>query len=165
VARPERPARTYDPQTGRFTTRDAAEGDPFAPETLQPYAFANDNPWVFGDPTGRFSIGELVTSQRIEQILQRAQSAAANGLRSLMKDKIQEIVGNMIADVRHWGRQTGRAQYRSRKPVSPHDCARAQLRLGPINVYLTLQGGSAAQRARLQARAAPVRLVILSAID
>jgi len=35
----------------------------------------------------------------------------------------------------------------------------------PINIYLTLQGGTAAQRARLQAAAAPIRLVFVSAID
>jgi RHS repeat-associated protein len=47
-------ARYYDPSTGQFLSRDPLEGD-----TLQPYAYANDNPTNDVDPNGMFSVKEL----------------------------------------------------------------------------------------------------------
>ena len=52
-------ARDYDPRTGRFLSRDPAEGDPFEPESLHPYLFANGNPLLFQDPPGLFSVMEV----------------------------------------------------------------------------------------------------------
>jgi RHS repeat-associated protein len=45
-------ARYYDPRTGRFLSRDPAEGQLEQPESFMPYAFANGNPYVFRDPGG-----------------------------------------------------------------------------------------------------------------
>ncbi|MGB5502326.1 MAG: RHS repeat-associated core domain-containing protein, partial [Polyangiales bacterium] len=45
-------ARYYDARTGRFLSRDPAEGQLEQPESFYPYVFANSNPWVFRDPTG-----------------------------------------------------------------------------------------------------------------
>jgi RHS repeat-associated protein len=42
-------ARTYDPATGQFLSR-----DPMEPLTREPYSYANDNPLNYGDPTGLF---------------------------------------------------------------------------------------------------------------
>jgi len=53
-------ARSYDPETGRFLSRDPADGDPQSPETFAPYMFANGNPYVWRDVTGQqTSIAEL----------------------------------------------------------------------------------------------------------
>ncbi len=52
-------ARTYDPQTARFATRDPADGDRAEPETFVPYVFANNNPYVFRDPSGLVNLREL----------------------------------------------------------------------------------------------------------
>ncbi|MEZ4327744.1 MAG: RHS repeat-associated core domain-containing protein [Polyangiales bacterium] len=49
-------ARVYDARTGRFLSRDPASGDVHDPKSLWRYAFANDNPLLFSDPTGLFSM-------------------------------------------------------------------------------------------------------------
>jgi len=59
-------ARSYDPVTGRFLSRDPAEGDPQRPETFGAYAFANGNPYVWRDVTGRYSLAELSTSLEVQ---------------------------------------------------------------------------------------------------
>ncbi|MCC6876889.1 MAG: RHS repeat-associated core domain-containing protein [Sandaracinaceae bacterium] len=46
-------ARTYEPQTGRFTSRDPESGAQAQPESFGPYRFAASNPYEFADPTGR----------------------------------------------------------------------------------------------------------------
>lgn len=47
-------ARFYDPATGQFISV-----DPLADSTFQPYAYADNNPVLFTDPTGLFSVGGL----------------------------------------------------------------------------------------------------------
>ncbi|MBL0385943.1 DNRLRE domain-containing protein [Tumebacillus sp. ITR2] len=47
-------ARYYDASTGRFLTRDKQMGDLSAPETLNLYAYASDNPIKYTDPTGHW---------------------------------------------------------------------------------------------------------------
>jgi RHS repeat-associated protein len=47
--------RRYDPAMGRFTERDTIYGDPSSPLTLNQYAYANDSPLVYSDPTGMYA--------------------------------------------------------------------------------------------------------------
>ncbi|MCB1601209.1 MAG: hypothetical protein KDI66_14430 [Xanthomonadales bacterium] len=47
-------ARQYRPGAGRFTSVDPWEGDPNNPLSLNKYLYANGNPGVFLDPTGRY---------------------------------------------------------------------------------------------------------------
>ena len=51
-------ARYYDPSTGRFISKDPFEGILRDPVSLHCYLYANANPIIFSDPTGRFTIGE-----------------------------------------------------------------------------------------------------------
>jgi len=53
-------ARTYDAATGRFLSRDPVAGVMRAPESMNPYVFCNSNGWRWRDPSGRFSLIELV---------------------------------------------------------------------------------------------------------
>ena len=46
-------ARYYQPEVGRFITKDPWAGDPERPRTLNPYAYAGSNPVNLVDPTGR----------------------------------------------------------------------------------------------------------------
>ena len=46
-------ARWYDPVDGRFLTRDPFAGIPSVPGTLNPYAYALDNPVMVTDPSGQ----------------------------------------------------------------------------------------------------------------
>jgi RHS repeat-associated protein len=52
-------ARVYDAKAGRFTSRDPAEGKLLTPESMQPYAFAANNPAVWGDPSGLMSMIQM----------------------------------------------------------------------------------------------------------
>ncbi len=47
--------RLYDPTMGRFTERDVIFGTPTNPLTLNQYAYANDSPLVYTDPTGNYA--------------------------------------------------------------------------------------------------------------
>ena len=46
-------ARYYDPDTGRFLTMDPAAFDPTDTQSLNGYAFANNNPLRYADPSGK----------------------------------------------------------------------------------------------------------------
>ncbi len=48
-------ARYYDPEIGRFLTADPVVADPKDPQSLNRYAYANNNPISNVDPTGHFS--------------------------------------------------------------------------------------------------------------
>lgn len=45
-------ARYYDPEVGRFITADPMPGRPDLPQTLNPYAYAHNNPVNLTDPAG-----------------------------------------------------------------------------------------------------------------
>ncbi len=61
-------SRYYDPRTGRFLSRDAAEVSEREPESLNAYIFASSNPHVFSDPTGLFSVTEVNITNVIQNI-------------------------------------------------------------------------------------------------
>jgi RHS repeat-associated protein len=46
--------RWYDPETGRFLSRDPVPGSVESPQTLNPYVYAAANPTRYTDPTGAF---------------------------------------------------------------------------------------------------------------
>jgi RHS repeat-associated protein len=48
-------SRYYDPQTGRFLTRDTFEGDETIPLSQNQYTYAHNNPVMNTDPTGHFA--------------------------------------------------------------------------------------------------------------
>ncbi len=60
-------ARTYDPRTGRFLSRDGAKLS--EPESLNGYVFARSNPHVYSDPLGLFTISEVNIVNAIENVL------------------------------------------------------------------------------------------------
>ena len=53
-------ARYYDPEIGRFITRDTWRGDPRRPSSINKYMYAEGNPVVFTDPSGHFLGGMMV---------------------------------------------------------------------------------------------------------
>lgn len=50
--------RDYNPQTGRFLSRDTEDGTPLNPRSLHKYLYAGGDPVNLWDPSGRFVIGE-----------------------------------------------------------------------------------------------------------
>ena len=90
-------ARDYDAQTGMFLSRDAIDPMEQQPEAFNPYQFAYNNPYIYSDPTGMFTIIELNATQNLQATLSRTyiQDAA----RDFIKEKTGEIVGNILVGV------------------------------------------------------------------
>jgi RHS repeat-associated protein len=58
-------ARYYDPQLGRFSSFDSYEGDGSEPLTLHKFVYGHNSPVYFTDPTGMFSLGEMMFTSAI----------------------------------------------------------------------------------------------------
>jgi RHS repeat-associated protein len=91
-------ARTYDPETGRFTTPDPVAPDPQQPETYNTYAFANSNPHLFSDPTGLFSVSEISVSSSIQSSLNSLRTAIIANAKKQAVEHIEEFVVDFVVD-------------------------------------------------------------------
>ncbi len=87
-------ARDYDPETGRFLAADPAEPDYYEPESLNRYLFANANPYVNSDPSGRFTLVSVNISINIQATLR---SIAVNIAKDYLIDKARSVVGSLVA--------------------------------------------------------------------
>ena len=91
-------ARTYDPETGRFTSVDPAEPNQQVPESYHPYSFANNNPHLYSDPTGLFSITEINVSGAIQSSLNGLRNALVNQARRYAIDTAEEFAVDFLVD-------------------------------------------------------------------
>ena len=62
-------ARYYNHNIGRFVTTDPWQGNTFEPVSLHKFKYANNNPVMFIDRTGKYSIQSAVTTYAIISIL------------------------------------------------------------------------------------------------
>ena len=62
-------ARYMNPATGTFTSMDTYGGSVFDPTSIHKYLYANANPVSYTDPSGYFSLGEVVTTMAISSVL------------------------------------------------------------------------------------------------
>ena len=101
-------ARYYSPELSRFLTRDTYEGTLTDPITQNPYAYANDNPLRYVDPSGHTatSTGEVAYASEIDGILggiaqsksvqillsliQRMPAIVTSGIRVVARDMAQD---------------------------------------------------------------------------
>jgi RHS repeat-associated protein len=88
--------REYDPQTGRFTSPDPIDPDPTIYESFNPYAFANQNPIVFSDPTGGFTMIEMNVSNLVQGTLKALKQAGIQKAKSEVFERINEAVFNIV---------------------------------------------------------------------
>ncbi|WP_206758273.1 putative Ig domain-containing protein [Nostoc sp. FACHB-190] len=89
-------ARDYDPATGLFLSRDPVDIIETAPESFNPYQFVYNNPYVYSDPTGMFSLVELNVSEKIQKTLDSIRNNATRETLEWVKDKVSEIIVNQI---------------------------------------------------------------------
>lgn len=91
-------ARDYDPKTGLFLSRDPVDIIETEPESFNPYQFVYNNPYIYSDPTGKFTITELNASMNLQNNLQATwlRQLAVGQAREFIKDKTGEIVGNVL---------------------------------------------------------------------
>jgi RHS repeat-associated protein len=91
-------AREYDPEVGRFLTRDPADPVLDEPERLNAYVFANSNPELYGDPTGwQFDLISLNVSLSIEGDLEGTEGALSQYTIDYMKSKVKGIMGELAS--------------------------------------------------------------------
>ena len=75
-------ARYMNPSTGTFISMDSYKGNTYDPVSLHKYLYANANPVMNSDPTGFFSLGELVTCTSISDVFRHSAGfIALNALR------------------------------------------------------------------------------------
>ena len=92
--------RWYDPSTGRFVSRDPAGVQIDLPEYSHPYVFAVNNPFLFQDPQGLFSISEVNVMAAIQSNLGRMQAAFARQIfRQVVQEARQEAVSLLLSGV------------------------------------------------------------------
>ena len=75
-------ARYMNPQTGNFITMDPYSGSLYDPTSLHKYLYANASPVNFIDPTGYFSIPEIMISLDINGVLDTIRCVELSALRN-----------------------------------------------------------------------------------
>jgi RHS repeat-associated protein len=89
-------ARYYDPETGRFMSYDPIDLIEMEPESSNPYQFVYNNPHVYSDPTGMFSIAELNSTINGHNVLSTLQTYAGQAARDFIQEKTSQVVGNIM---------------------------------------------------------------------
>ena len=89
-------ARYYDPESGRFVSRDPVELIEYEPESSNPYQFVYNNPHIYSDPTGEFTISEIGVARAVENILQNIKTAAINEAQERAIDKAKGVLTNIL---------------------------------------------------------------------
>ncbi|MBD2492233.1 RHS repeat protein [Aulosira sp. FACHB-615] len=84
-------ARDYDPATGLFLSRDPVDIMEMEPESFNPYQFVYNNPYIYSDPTGMFTITEANVTNAINKILESIETNTKYQFQEGIKDKIKEI--------------------------------------------------------------------------
>jgi RHS repeat-associated protein len=87
-------ARDYDAQAGLFLSRDPINVEEQEIEAFNPYQFAYGNPFIYGDPTGQFTLSEINVAQSIQSELQRQFYTT---FRDRLIDEAKGVVGKLLA--------------------------------------------------------------------
>ena len=90
-------ARDYDSKTGLFLSRDPVDIIETEPESFNPYQFVYNNPHVFSDPTGMFTITELNATVNMHSTLLRTH--AKEFAVDFVKERVGEVTGNLLNGV------------------------------------------------------------------
>ncbi len=130
-------ARWYNMSNGRFISVDPYKGNVILPQTLHRYTYAENVPTTHSDPTGKFTLMELMVTVSISNIL-------ATNVRPIKEmPKIKNIVVNMSTDYVHvyyrdgserfYIAATGDPNYPgATRPARGHVVSTA---LGPVGTY------------------------------
>ncbi|MBE9118937.1 RHS repeat-associated core domain-containing protein [Lusitaniella coriacea LEGE 07157] len=89
-------ARYYDPEVGRFVSRDPVDLIETEPESSNPYQFVYNNPLIYSDPTGMFTITELSAAQNIQDQLGSIKSLLGAELKDYLRERIQEVTSDLL---------------------------------------------------------------------
>ncbi len=92
-------ARDYDAKTGTFLSRDPVDIIETEPESFNPYQFVYNNPHVYSDPTGMFTITELKAAENLEAQLFAVRRYAAAQTKDYIFEKLGDSVGNIAISI------------------------------------------------------------------
>jgi RHS repeat-associated protein len=91
-------ARNYDAETGLFLSRDPVDMQEQGVEAFNSYQFAFNNPFVYTDPTGLFTITELGAARNIQDSLVTAsQRYVTTQAQNYVKQKLGDAFGSVVA--------------------------------------------------------------------
>jgi RHS repeat-associated protein len=114
-------ARYYNPQTGRFMSRDPKDGEDWDPKTLHTYLYAGDDPISGSDPTGRgiLDTGFIDTRSDLEKLVI---SPVGLDIAACLVS-IADVIDAAVEGVTTWkvvvGAATGWSCYRVIRPLFP----------------------------------------------
>jgi len=91
-------AREYDARMGRFTSRDPVGGDFKAAETLNPYVFALNNPFIYSDPSGEHTLIELMVVAVKQVALQALKSLTTHYAKQRATRSIASSFGRFVGE-------------------------------------------------------------------
>jgi RHS repeat-associated protein len=89
-------ARDYDAETGLFLSRDPVDMQEQGVEAFNPYQFAFNNPFIYSDPTGMFTIAELNVANRMQDILR---TYVNNEAKDFLRQQTGEIFSNVALGI------------------------------------------------------------------
>jgi RHS repeat-associated protein len=89
-------ARDYDANTGRFISRDPVDLIQTEPESFDPYQFVYDNPYIFTDPTGEFTISEQQVAAVVDKIISQIQSQIVSYAKNYFIEKAKGVITDVI---------------------------------------------------------------------
>ncbi|NET90607.1 MAG: hypothetical protein F6K45_21355 [Kamptonema sp. SIO1D9] len=81
---------------GRFISRDPVDIIETAPESSNPYQFVYNNPLVYSDPTGEFTLNNIQISNKVQSILNNIRYEATTQLKQELYNQAKGIVGNVL---------------------------------------------------------------------
>ncbi|WP_414574058.1 RHS repeat-associated core domain-containing protein [Nostoc sp. CCY 9925] len=92
-------ARDYDSATGLFLSRDPVDIIETVPESFNPYQFVYNNPYIYSDPTGMFTLMELNAAQDMQTALSTIRTYASSQAKEYLKGKIGDAFGEIVGSV------------------------------------------------------------------
>ncbi|MGF1469765.1 MAG: RHS repeat-associated core domain-containing protein, partial [Sandaracinaceae bacterium] len=125
-------ARTYDAETGRFTSRDPADIRRLVPEYWAPYGFAYQNAYVFRDPSGATSLVEQMATVAIVFIQAAVRTARLLASAASVACAINAVLLT-VGDLPSFGPCGNQRFYQT---LSLEDAARAKVLSDQLNQFL-----------------------------
>ena len=89
-------ARYYDPESGRFVSRDPVEIIEYEPESSNPYQFVYNNPRIYSDPSGEISLIEINAGRSLEDVLRAIQNQAISEVKDTIRGYASEVATNLV---------------------------------------------------------------------
>jgi RHS repeat-associated protein len=95
-------ARYYNPNTGRFLSRDPVDGQFYDPKTLHKYLYANGDPVNASDPSGKGAIFEYFFARRTGILNTNALVRLGLGWNNVIKCVVFRLAIGSAGAAFHW---------------------------------------------------------------